>query len=181
MSEYAIKKLVQAACADLEVMTVRKFEDCPGTPIERLFETGLWVVTGAARFLGARAPLVVAPAGMLLSGIPAADGSERIPSVWLWRQYQVLDWKVDYVVGVHLKDEKPRYLVIECDGHDFHERTKEQAAKDRSRDRRLQDAGYRIHRYTGHEIYKDAYGCALAAIMALFELSYSPDEIDGGR
>lgn len=39
--------------------------------------------------------------------------------------------------------------VIECDGHEFHERTKRQAARDRSRDRAIQAFGYRIFRFTG--------------------------------
>lgn len=55
-------------------------------------------------------------------------------------------------------------LVIECDGHDFHERTKEQAAYDRSRDRDMQLAGYEVIRFTGHEINRDAYACADHAI-----------------
>jgi hypothetical protein len=51
-------------------------------------------------------------------------------------------------------------LLIECDGHDFHERTKEQARKDRSRDRQLQFAGFDVFRFTGAEIHADAFGCA---------------------
>lgn len=32
-------------------------------------------------------------------------------------------------------------VVVECDGHEFHERTKAQAARDRERDRGLQGIG----------------------------------------
>lgn len=53
-----------------------------------------------------------------------------------------------------------RKLVIECDGHDFHERTKEQAARDRSRDRALSNQGYDVFRFTGSEIWRDPWGCA---------------------
>lgn len=53
-----------------------------------------------------------------------------------------------------------RKLVIECDGHDFHERTKEQASRDKSRDRDMTAAGYSIMRFTGSEIHKDARECA---------------------
>ncbi len=41
---------------------------------------------------------------------------------------------------------------MECDGHDFHERTKEQAQRDKARDRDLQMAGWQIARFTGAEI-----------------------------
>lgn len=58
-------------------------------------------------------------------------------------------------------------LAIECDGHDFHERTKEQASKDRKRDRELQAAGLRVFRFTGSDIWKDPVGCAREAIASL--------------
>lgn len=44
-------------------------------------------------------------------------------------------------------------IIIECDGHEFHERTKQQAKKDRSRDRSVQSRGSAILRFTGSEIY----------------------------
>jgi very-short-patch-repair endonuclease len=53
-----------------------------------------------------------------------------------------------------------RNLIIECDGHDFHERTKEQAAKDRSRDRASTLTGYEVFRFTGAELWRDPLGCA---------------------
>lgn len=49
--------------------------------------------------------------------------------------------------------------VVECDGHDYHEKTKEQAAHDRSRDRVFQSEGIPIFRFTGSEIHKDPRGC----------------------
>lgn len=51
-------------------------------------------------------------------------------------------------------------IAIECDGHDFHERTKEQAAHDRRRDRALTAAGWIVMRFTGSEIHADADSCA---------------------
>lgn len=52
-----------------------------------------------------------------------------------------------------------RVLVVECDGHDFHERTKEQAAKDKSRDRWFGDQRIEVMRFTGSEIHKDPKDC----------------------
>ena len=51
-------------------------------------------------------------------------------------------------------------LVVECDGHDYHERTKDQASRDKKRDRELTAQGYYVLRFTGSDIYKDAEGCA---------------------
>jgi len=51
-------------------------------------------------------------------------------------------------------------LAVEVDGHEFHERTKEQAAKDRSRDLAMLAAGVLVARFTGAQVYADAEGCA---------------------
>jgi hypothetical protein len=51
-------------------------------------------------------------------------------------------------------------VFIECDGHDYHERTKSQAIRDRRRDREIQNDGYPVLRFTGSEIYNDPVGCA---------------------
>lgn len=53
-----------------------------------------------------------------------------------------------------------RRLIVECDGHEFHERTKEQAARDRSRDRAATLSNYDILRFTGSQIWNDPWGCA---------------------
>jgi very-short-patch-repair endonuclease len=53
-----------------------------------------------------------------------------------------------------------RAIVIECDGHDFHERTKEQAARDRRRDRLFQSSRIPLLRFTGSEIWSSPAKCA---------------------
>jgi len=58
-------------------------------------------------------------------------------------------------------------LAVECDGHEWHEKTKEQAARDKSRDRYvLCEHGLPTLRFTGSEIYAAAEGCAEQAIAA---------------
>ena len=49
---------------------------------------------------------------------------------------------------------------IECDGHEYHEKTKQQAQRDKSRDRILTAAGWRLLRFTGSEINKRPDLCA---------------------
>jgi hypothetical protein len=51
-------------------------------------------------------------------------------------------------------------VAVECDGHEFHERTKEQAQADKARDRLLQRHGIRALRFTGSEIWEDPDKCA---------------------
>ena len=63
--------------------------------------------------------------------------------------------------------EVTKHLIVECDGHDFHDRTKEQASKDRARDRALQSLGYRVYRYTGSDLWRDVCVYAVEVVTAL--------------
>lgn len=70
-------------------------------------------------------------------------------------------FKVDFLLAPVMREHDTRFpnLIIECDGHDYHEKTKEQAKRDKRRDRKLQSAGYRIMRFTGSEIYSSPHKC----------------------
>lgn len=67
-------------------------------------------------------------------------------------QKQIGKYQVDFLISATFSDTQ---VIIECDGHDFHEKTKEQAKHDKERDRWLTSQGYKILRYTGSEIYND--------------------------
>jgi len=89
-------------------------------------------------------------------------------TAFIEKQVQIAGWRVDFVLhypadaGGHDENGYPilRRLIVECDGHAYHERTKEQAARDRSRDRVAQLEGLPILRFTGSEIWSDPAGCA---------------------
>lgn len=51
-------------------------------------------------------------------------------------------------------------VVVECDGHAFHEKTPEQAKRDKERDRFLASNGWTVLRFTGSEINFDPMSCA---------------------
>lgn len=68
---------------------------------------------------------------------------------FVWETY-----RIDFCI--RHTSEPDRLLFVECDGHDFHERTKEQAERDRSKDRAIQAAGISVLRFTGREIWRDA-------------------------
>ncbi len=63
-------------------------------------------------------------------------------------------------IAIEIPGTQEYVCIVECDGHEFHERTKEQAKKDRSRDRAFQAAGIPVFRFTGSEIYADPQECA---------------------
>lgn len=84
-------------------------------------------------------------------------------------QPQLEGWKPDFLIhyydhGYPNREPCWRSLIIECDGHDFHERTKKQAARDRKRDRTAQHHGIPVLRFTGSELWADAWGCAIEVI-----------------
>jgi very-short-patch-repair endonuclease len=90
-------------------------------------------------------------------------GYDKNDPWFFWQsQFQVENYRVDFVFCMEEEEGKPKgsTLVVECDGHDFHERTKAQAASDRARDRTLQELGFTIYRFTGSEIYRDPMKCA---------------------
>lgn len=75
-------------------------------------------------------------------------------------------YRVDFLFSSE-EMESPNYktnknynLVIECDGHDFHEKTKEQVAKGNDRDYDLKSVGYDVIHFSGSQIYNDPIGCA---------------------
>lgn len=74
-------------------------------------------------------------------------------------QAKIGSYRVDFLLETHEDDRLIRSTVAECDGHQFHERTKEQAARDRSRDRTLTLKGYQVVRFTGSEIYNTPAHC----------------------
>lgn len=67
-------------------------------------------------------------------------------------------YKADFLITVQCENRKTR-IAIECDGHDFHEKTKEQAQKDKARDRFFVSEGVIVLRFTGSEIYRDVNKC----------------------
>jgi len=63
------------------------------------------------------------------------------------QQYHTIDFLL-YLPKYDIK------IAVECDGHDFHEKTKEQAKRDKRRDRWLVVNDFYVFRYSGSEIYE---------------------------
>lgn len=85
---------------------------------------------------------------------------------YVFVQQHILVYRADFVVvALPERGGEPIPVVVECDGHDFHEKTKAQAERDRKRDRAMTAEGYRVFRFTGSEIWRDPFACA-AEVMA---------------
>ncbi len=68
-------------------------------------------------------------------------------------------------------------IAIEVDGHDFHERTKKQAAHDKSRDRALVTAGWKLLRFTGSEVWADPDRCVQQIMCVVWPSLLLFDEV----
>lgn len=113
------------------------------------------------------------------SGLPKFDpfqgpaehkdsGPAKTLEFWITSQAKVAGFKVDFLVWFRLKNAVGG-VAVECDGHAFHEKTKEQAASDKKRDRAIVTAGFPVLRFTGSEIYRDVVGCAEQVKDTLFD------------
>lgn len=95
-------------------------------------------------------------------------------------QVHIEPYRVDFLVtSKPFPTLAPLRLVIECDGHDFHEKTKEQAARDKGRDREIVAKGFQIMRFTGSEIWRDPLHCARSIYSAVesYEMRVSEDHM----
>jgi len=68
-------------------------------------------------------------------------------------------YRLDFLIECITTTKHHKYA-IECDGHEFHEKTKGQAARDKARERNLMSEGYKVIRFTGSEIWKNASRCS---------------------
>lgn len=83
-------------------------------------------------------------------------------------QQPIGPYRVDFLITFDPDDGGAQMAaVVECDGHDFHEKTKEQAAHDKKRDRYLQSQGLTVLRFTGSELYRDPMSCAFEVWRSL--------------
>lgn len=96
---------------------------------------------------------------------------QDFPDICLYSQYEikkssgekyVADFVFDASECSMTEDGFESYkLIIECDGHEFHEKTKEQVERGNIRNMELQEMGYEILHFSGSQIYKNPYLCAI--------------------
>jgi very-short-patch-repair endonuclease len=122
-----------------------------------LCESPIEVLLGASMMVGFN---FTAPSYICI-GHPSSETSVLV----LVPQYQWEQYRIDFCI--YPRAHPSTLVFIECDGHDFHERTKEQAASDRKKDRSIQQSGIPILRFTGSEIYRDPLDCGAQVMTFL--------------
>jgi very-short-patch-repair endonuclease len=89
------------------------------------------------------------------------------------------NFRADFFIAAKLNSiDEVFYFVIECDGHEFHERTKEQAARDKKRDRLLMSNGYHVIHFTGSEIFKSPGTCAQEVFNIILDVCKKAERVE---
>lgn len=166
---YFADKIADEAREDFETEFYDLAIDREGkSPIERMLGAALlYVIRSRDHFAGFDNRLHL----FLSAGFPGkfddlCHERRQNSTIHITPEFQIRNYRADFFVqywqyGVEV------CAAIECDGHDFHERTKEQAKHDRKRDREFQALGITVLRFTGSEIYNDPLECAVSAIENL--------------
>lgn len=135
------REIINIELCDAELGIMSAIMDCE-SPIERLLAIGMHSM--GLCFMDNFYP------GILIGGI--------------YPQYEIIacdiTYRVDFYISTLYQNQTEHNFIIECDGHDFHEKTKQQAQRDRQRERNFTSSGYTVIRFTGSEIYQNPYKCA---------------------
>lgn len=103
--------------------------------------------------------------GMPHAGVPGGPsecmemfGPREQIDFWIAPQARIGRYRVDVMMWLTF-GRTMAGLAIECDGHAFHEKTKEQASRDKKRDREILQAGFPVVRFSGSDIFKSPHDC----------------------
>ena len=166
-SEDVAKAILAEAKADAAEQIQNDFDrgaERTESPIERILLAQL-LHPEIARNFDERVELMLPPSGLVANAVPPP-----FPGIYIYPQITIGSYRVDFFLcHVGFGDEVP--LIVECDGHDFHEKTKEQAQRDKARDRYLVGQGYRVLRFTGSEIYRSPVDVAEEIISVLLRIA----------
>ena len=69
-------------------------------------------------------------------------------------------YRADFGINIYDFKDDEIVFVVECDGYEFHQKTKEQVKHDNEREMRLKLLGYDVLRFSGTQIYENPMKCA---------------------
>ena len=87
-------------------------------------------------------------------------------NVCIYPQYTIGKYNVDFLVCK--SNWRSKGLIIELDGHNFHDRDEKQRRHEKERDRFLQSEKYKVFHYTGKEITDNPYQAVMDAVNYLY-------------
>jgi len=149
MAHAAAEALRRVETVDIYLEPVQTAWQFADSPIER--EMGQAIIC-CQELNGGVPPKVVRPGAPLIADTPLIVAPQR----------RIGEYRADLAIVCNATG---RRLVVECDGHEFHEKNQQQAAHDKSRDRYFLTHGWPVMRFTGAEISRQVDLC-LADVVA---------------
>lgn len=155
MSDNKADEIIRAAAECVALRFVEQYaslQDLCESPIERLLLAALYAEHPIQQF-----------DTIFMGNCEPDEKHARDEAIYVYQQAKVGRYRCDFLifdVSTPREVKEPRWMVVECDGHNFHEKTKDQAKRDKARDRYFQGRGYRVLRFTGSEIWNDPIGTA---------------------
>lgn len=166
VSDFLFKSGDLAGRAYSETFTQRLWGECCNieSPIEQIFKIAFETVAEVNYF-----------------AVSDDEDNNDAGSLLLIPQYEIKPYRADFFCSFVSIDgnKSANKVLIECDGHAFHDKDKRQRAYEKRRERDLQRLGFKVFRFTGSEIVAAPYTCAIE-IISLFagDGLISPLELD---
>jgi len=110
-------------------------------------------------------------------------GNPTLPfGIYITPQCRIGPYRADFEVSqVQVgPDDVLTPVIVELDGHDFHDKNKKQRSYEKARDRHLVKAGYRVVHYTGSDVVADPFAVAwevlemIGAFVGSGQWEYNP-------
>ncbi len=164
-------QVARSAAATIEALTsagaaaAMTFLAACESPIERQFALGFFLIEGWSAVPTGRKSIRVQS--------PNEDWGFRVIPQCKFESHRTPErpviGRVDFVLEAEVATGSFYKLGVELDGHEWHERSKEQATRDRERERRLlSDSGLNaLIRFSGSEVFRDPASAATDAINVL--------------
>ena len=127
-------------------------------------------------------------ANQRILGIEPADpvtlsGEHYLHGLMIAPQEPIGQYRADFLITMCTIDhedgkpaQKQNRLVVECDGHAWHERSEQERRYEKQRDRFMVEKGYDLFRYTGSEIFEDPNKIAIEILAKV--TGNSPSDMD---
>lgn len=85
-------------------------------------------------------------------------------------QHSIGKYKVDFLITYQLHN-RNKSIVVELDGHEFHDKDKKQRSYEKARDRFILSKGYKIFHFTGSDVVRSPYSVIDEVLTSIGALS----------
>lgn len=99
-------------------------------------------------------------------------------SLSIKKQVKIGSYRVDFLLIYQSKNHSHQQIIVELDGHEFHETSKHQRSYEKARDRFLIKSGYKVLHFTGSDVCSDPHKVVFEALLMLGVPLYQARSID---